>query len=744
MKKQKKYRHSYLRQLILIFLVAICLPVILVQFFTVRQAYHQATEQSISQSEETSVRFSQYMGSLIQQTREHAYKIRTDRQITYDICSLPPYDRLAAIQSIENYTSMLPAVSCISMYFRNSDLVLTSRYSYTVNQYLNRLSGSDEFREQLRQLFSGEWPSDYLLISSFGQTSSSQASLFIVRSLKLGIDSKNNVLLLYEITAESLTNALGSQLNCDEYNLAILQDNAVFYSSLGFDNQLAENEDFLEFLGSDDSTRFSYSLNGVNQSVFRTYNHSLGLNFISVIPESVIMHGVNTSYQSMQMMIFLLCIVLAVSVTLAIRASYRPVSQLVRKTVGKPFVKNEFAAINNAIEEIQNQRDSILNQRMLLMDNIIGNLIYGFPVSQQASQQIADYFGDCDFFVAAAAEMRLNTAENDLLEETLHRLLSIEAFIIDSTFERHLVLICAKQPSVPAAEIADRAQNILSELLQKPVILGVGSVCAKIDDLRNSYLYALADLETKKGDCSVEKTDNTSFSTDVNRLLQCVQNGFENDALAQLDLIFQTHINSAASFPENCYLCRQLANAYIAKIGRMKLVSEPSSRPIILGLGSFTSSDALREKLESHIREICRIVSEQRSRSDEELKQRVLEYVDSHFTDSALSLMTVSDEFHISVYFCSRMFKEYVGIGFKEYIGEKRMRLAQKLLLSSKKSVAQISKDCGFENPTYFMTRFKTLYGVSPSKYRQSNASAEDNNDLRVTVENSSTQTISS
>ncbi len=102
-----------------------------------------------------------------------------------------------------------------------------------------------------------------------------------------------------------------------------------------------------------------------------------------------------------------------------------------------------------------------------------------------------------------------------------------------------------------------------------------------------------------------------------------------------------------------------------------------------------------------------------------QLEGLMLEYVNNNFNQQDINLVQAADRFNISVYTYSRMFKEFTGIGFKEYISAKRMELARELLLSTNKNIYEIAAETGFENPSYFMTWFKSNNGMTPSQFRK-------------------------
>ena len=67
----------------------------------------------------------------------------------------------------------------------------------------------------------------------------------------------------------------------------------------------------------------------------------------------------------------------------------------------------------------------------------------------------------------------------------------------------------------------------------------------------------------------------------------------------------------------------------------------------------------------------------------------------------------------------SAYFRKTVGIGFAEYLRERRMLAAGSLLQSSDKTVSEICFACGFRNLSHFLRTFRQFYGMTPKVYRQ-------------------------
>ncbi len=73
---------------------------------------------------------------------------------------------------------------------------------------------------------------------------------------------------------------------------------------------------------------------------------------------------------------------------------------------------------------------------------------------------------------------------------------------------------------------------------------------------------------------------------------------------------------------------------------------------------------------------------------------------------------------NISKYHFCRIFKETTGMSAVEYRNEFRLHTAEILLKTTDKTVAEISRRCGFDDPAYFSRCYKNKFGISPLKSR--------------------------
>jgi two-component system response regulator YesN len=107
------------------------------------------------------------------------------------------------------------------------------------------------------------------------------------------------------------------------------------------------------------------------------------------------------------------------------------------------------------------------------------------------------------------------------------------------------------------------------------------------------------------------------------------------------------------------------------------------------------------------------------------LIRRARQYVREHFADSQLSLEGVAKAIGVSPVYLSRLFKQELGTTFVTLLTQMRISKAMQLLGSTGQTVAEIGESVGYESQHYFSTAFKKVVGVSPNRYRRSEAAEE-------------------
>ncbi len=100
--------------------------------------------------------------------------------------------------------------------------------------------------------------------------------------------------------------------------------------------------------------------------------------------------------------------------------------------------------------------------------------------------------------------------------------------------------------------------------------------------------------------------------------------------------------------------------------------------------------------------------------------QKMIEIIALHYADPN-PLAIASRQLSYSPSVLSTLFKNNVGINFKEYVQRFRIDKAKYLLTSTDMKVSIIASDIGYSDIKFFSKLFKEYEGMTPSEYRRSN-----------------------
>ncbi|ADE53383.1 helix-turn-helix domain-containing protein [Coraliomargarita akajimensis] len=155
---------------------------------------------------------------------------------------------------------------------------------------------------------------------------------------------------------------------------------------------------------------------------------------------------------------------------------------------------------------------------------------------------------------------------------------------------------------------------------------------------------------------------------------------------------------------------RAAASSIIASI--FKLPPGPQRLIQLIELLDLLSQDKEREALASHD-----FMAPEKAEQSERL-QRILNYIDTHWQDK-ISLDEVSKVACLHPQSLSRYFRQHLRKTFQEYLIELRLSRAARELLETKRTIADIAYDCGFNNLANFNRSFLAHYSITPRDYRK-------------------------
>lgn len=98
--------------------------------------------------------------------------------------------------------------------------------------------------------------------------------------------------------------------------------------------------------------------------------------------------------------------------------------------------------------------------------------------------------------------------------------------------------------------------------------------------------------------------------------------------------------------------------------------------------------------------------------------QNIMEWINVNISQD-LTVQKVADHFNFNPSYLSRLFKNNLDVGVKQYIMSSKLNSAKNLLLSSSLQINEIALKTGFSDSKLFDHSFKKYNGVLPTLFRQ-------------------------
>lgn len=109
----------------------------------------------------------------------------------------------------------------------------------------------------------------------------------------------------------------------------------------------------------------------------------------------------------------------------------------------------------------------------------------------------------------------------------------------------------------------------------------------------------------------------------------------------------------------------------------------------------------------------------------------VFELVEHHFADP-LTVADAASMAGLSRWHFMRLFKQVTGQSFVDYVRRFRIVKAQEFLVSTDKSISDVSQQTGFCDQSYFGTVFRALAKMTPLTYRRRFGDASQSTSLKL------------
>lgn len=402
---------------------------------------------------------------------------------------------------------------------------------------------------------------------------------------------------------------------------------------------------------------------------------------------------------------------------------------LKRKVAGYEIhgAANEFEMFSEIIDRAMVEKTQmhalVAEQKLMLLNYIVNNLLAGSEVSDQELSLWESNFAEKRFFVATAYGLKLDNLSRNAAVSHVEKTAKSHVYIADMPHENHIAFLCVLDKDATKEQTLDALGGALKKY-DAHVTLGVGEEAENPQKIRDSYISSLKVEDYDPVDLLVidAEADSTDGQSDrweeLLSFMRYMQSGESEQALLCLDKLAMRIEHSTATYNMKRYACNCIISKYIHVLKQMDMVLGHQELSQMI---NFVNVEEAFASIKNSAARLCDAIKREKQNQKDSFVKGIVDYVDRNYASEQTTLMQVGDQFNLSIYTLCRIFKEATGIGFKEYITKKRLDQGRHLLLTTDMSIKEIAKSIGFYNADYFSKLFKARFGVTPSALKDEN-----------------------
>lgn len=707
------YKHAYrslfrkssmLRKLLLSMICLICIPLIIIQIFTIQKSTREFTQsqhtQTLSYLQSINASFEEHVDAF----SAYSVKIASVEEVKYPLqADIAEYKLYISAKELKEFDSVYPLIKYVGAYYPSTDRVICNGFCYTLLDFVSLYFPTDSAsKEAFAQFFLNSQGTGFFATDAYEGKQMSQ--LLFARSVPIGGGLAENATIFFAIETQSLGSWCSSFLSQSSgFAISLASGDTLLHTGV-LTQELLSSEGYISFTAN--LSEYMYTLNDADDTLIYKYQ-SPDSDYVifAAMPQNVINENVNQYIMQVRMALILTFLVTIIFTAVTAYINYKPIVQLLNKHV-TPVMEDPAVSELDLLDSAFFLRDEqITTQDNLIMTFLISDLLTGDNVD---AKKLERYFPKNEqlHFAVLLTDIIFSTAQTSLMIERAMQMYNINLLITTIPQRKETIFIfCSRK-----MEDFERREEKLNQVILRTFGFECGFVSGSIVDsvqyVMQSYQEAIQNYYKVTEALRLPETFPTQ---QIQEFGNCIRRNNLNEASSVLEQIRQKVGRYSTTYQK--LIGFDMVRSYINNASQedvSELESALSSENVPLMFAVLHSSI---EKRQCAAQNVSKDINR-------EMKELLTDYVDKNYLDSDMSLTSVADYMKTSIYTVSRLFKEATGMGFKDYITSKRLKYACHLLETTNLSVSAITTECGFGNTAYFSTLFKTEYGVTPSNYR--------------------------
>ena len=498
---------------------------------------------------------------------------------------------------------------------------------------------------------------------------------------------------------------------------------------------------------------FESEINGKKMVITYLKSRNYGWTYIIAIPKAYLVSAARKSLSPIILLTFILALSCTIFIFAVYRYNQRPLMNIVKnidfsgsymknsEKKGKPinglwYLANNISALitNKGLleEKLEKQKQQL--REAFFIQLVCGELMDEENLAGRMAEYGVEATGKCfrgiylEFPKDRTDDMGLGREElNEIIHEFILKKtkLLLPCFWVD---ENHLTLlyIC------PRDEADEKYGLLLKEIYLAikdnygmEIMFFTGGKYDCLHSIHFSFTEARKLLINKKNSSmnifflnEYDQKGQAGYKytkQDEDLLLECASLGRFNEIKNILDRIYKSNFlgNNISLYMRELLISRIVST----------LACSPWNAEFIIGRHKANdfSNESFFSALLYQYGLICNENLNMIQKRQEDIKNKIMKYIDSNYCDSSLSLKTLSLQFGMTESYLSTFIKNLIGEPFSCYLEKLRINRANLLLKDQKLSISEIGYKVGYDSTTSFGRAYKRVMGYNASQYRKLN-----------------------
>ena len=420
----------------------------------------------------------------------------------------------------------------------------------------------------------------------------------------------------------------------------------------------------------------------------------------------------------------------------------------------KPIRRNELIEVmvdvrksiveeRKALYEFEGLKKRISESRELITQNFLNNLLLN-KVEQENLWETIRYYEiplvqEADYYniLVIMPEKHSDPEEDELRRQQCEEILvtaidRLNDVLLLKDIHQNLIIL-SQNKKINLMSYATHFSVLIKEKLSLNVYAGCGSPVKSLEEIRYSYkqAYKNATIASYSHNKAFLASGHNEDKGDLQELIQNLSEEMPlylgipaRDKVMQLaDMAYGMLRNlQDAGIPDYLVVSYSIVNVMLSTLSDNGIPYIEIYSTEHLPYEKILRLNEVGE-IENYVRQfmeftVCQI-EEYMDKKNSMLVHKIVQYMNEHMDDSALSLAKISKINYINYSYLSRTFKAVMGINFMDYLVSIRVEAAKKLLSSTNLKIYEVARNVGIEDPNYFSKFFKKHTQDTPVQYRE-------------------------